>query len=148
MSTSIKQFFLFVLMSFLVVGTIACKTKQKSVSTVRFQNRSWALKALNSKPVVNPADAKPVVINFGVNDFSGCGGCNNMNGLYTVKDDMIKFGSVMSTRMFCQAAIYETDFFAALDQANKFRIQEVKKGKEKKQQLILLRDDKVLAVFE
>jgi hypothetical protein len=50
--------------------------------------------------------------------------------------------------MYCQTAIYETDFFAALEQANKFRIQELKKGKEKRQQLILLRDDKVLAVFE
>lgn len=138
----------FALFFILLIGFSACKTNQKTESTVKFQNRFWELKELNGKPVTLSADAKKVTIQFGTNDFNGNGGCNNMNGLYVIKDDMIKINSVMSTKMFCENAKYETAFFTMLEQCNKYSLKTIKSGNTSKQQLVLMLDEKVLAVLE
>ena len=132
----------------LLISFFSCKTNQKAESTVKLQNKVWVLKELYSTPVVFSSDAKKVELRFGVNDFNGSGGCNNMNGLYVIKEDMIKIQSVMSTKMACENAKYEADFFKMLEQCNKYSLKTITSGSSSKKQLVLLLDEKVLAILE
>ena len=72
--------------------------------------------------------------------FSGKGGCNNMNGKFSVKGSSITFNSVSSTKMACDNMDKENAFFNLLEN----RVSEYTyKGNE-----LLLRDGAANIVFE
>ena len=44
----------------------------------------------------------------------GFGGCNSFHGSYTLDEDLISFGPMASTKMYCGEENRESDFFAHL----------------------------------
>jgi len=56
---------------------------------------------------------------------NGSGGCNTFGGNYSVQGDRIRFSQVFSTRRACvdtEANRQESEYFAALESANRFRL--------------------------
>ncbi len=51
---------------------------------------------------------------------AGFAGCNTFSGLYTVSGETIKFGPLISTKMFCPAMAIEDNLFRALGQTDNF----------------------------
>jgi heat shock protein HslJ len=72
---------------------------------------------------------------------AGFSGCNNFLGSYELDGPSLNFGPVGSTRMFCEGASGEVEmrFMEALEQTRTWKL--------RKGVLLLLKDDKVLALF-
>ena len=59
------------------------------------------------------------------NRVSGFAGCNNFSGDYNIDGDIIKFGALMSTKMFCKRFMdIEQHVLKALEQTNTFSIKD------------------------
>jgi heat shock protein HslJ len=99
------------------------------VTTMRRQQKA-ALETLSNVHFELKADSA----------FTGRGGCNNMDGKFSVKGSSIKFGPIISTKMACDNMDKENAFFTLLEN----RISEYTfKGDE-----LLLRDGASNIVFE
>ena len=69
----------------------------------------WKLASYNQNPAVADVDTS---IEFKDGQMNGNVGCNGFGGEYTVDGDMIKFGSVMSTMMFCEGRVGDQEMAA------------------------------------
>jgi len=74
----------------------------KKMSMAQFMNGSWKIKSMQ-QPGGNPEDVSmfDLTLSFDGERMTGKV-CNNLNGTYTVEDNLVKFGPVMSTKMFCE----------------------------------------------
>jgi heat shock protein HslJ len=143
---------LFSLSFLLFLGFIACKPPQQNTSgrNPKMENKIWVLKELNGKSVNIPAEGKEINIKFesGNNTYEGDGGCNKINGLFTVQDDMIKIQSIASTKMACEQLATESEYFQMLDKANRYELKKKKISGIEKESLLLYNDKMLLATFE
>ncbi len=87
-------------------------------------NTKWQLKSIHSKD-----EAAYIYTNAFINfdqekkRVSGNGSCNSFGGSVEVNDSQLRFGHLISTRMYCERVQeIETDFFAALSKVNRFEI--------------------------
>jgi heat shock protein HslJ len=84
----------------------------------------WSLEDLAGKGVVDNARA---TLEFTADSaVSGNGSCNRFRGPVTVNGDRISFGALAATKMFCGEAVtnQESEYFAALDAAERWEIKE------------------------
>lgn len=66
-----------------------------------FMTGSWKIKSMQQPGgVVQDVSKLDLTLNFDGSKMTGKV-CNSMNGSYTVSDNLVKFGPVMSTKMFC-----------------------------------------------
>lgn len=74
----------------------------EKMSMAQFMNGSWKIKSMQ-KAGGSPEDVSmfDLTLSFDGETMSGKV-CNNMNGTYTIEDNLVKFGPVMSTKMFCE----------------------------------------------
>ena len=85
----------------------------------------WKLISYGSVPNQIPAmaDVETMIDFDNEGRMSGNVGCNNFGGAYTVDGDMIEFGPVMTTEMFCEAvADQESGTFATLQGTVSFEL--------------------------
>jgi len=63
-------------------------------------------------------------INFEVAEkrFTGNGGCNQINGSYTLDKDDIRFTDVVSTKMSCSDIDFENTFLSALSSIDRYEV--------------------------
>jgi heat shock protein HslJ len=60
---------------------------------------------------------------FGDNKMRGFGGCNQMQGLYEVQGDGLRFIGTATTRMFCQETIeQEAAFLHAIESTTRYKV--------------------------
>ena len=102
----------------------------------------WVLVEMKGVPVQQSGGRRDAFINFEVEQklFRGNGGCNQVNGTYTVDKNSIHFRDVISTKMSCNDIEFENTFLNALANINRYEI----KGddlhlKNKREVLLILR---------
>ncbi|CAN5389706.1 hypothetical protein BH11BAC2_BH11BAC2_03350 [soil metagenome] len=141
---------LIILIALVIISS--CKPRQKEPfgRNTQLENRRWTCRELNGKPVtINPGGKELVItFNMGDNTFSGDGGCNKMNGMYTAQEQMIKIQSMMSTKMACEGMVMENDFFQVLDKTNRYELKKKREGGVDKEYLFLFQDDTLLAKLD
>jgi copper homeostasis protein (lipoprotein) len=97
-----------------------------SRGNVALEDTTWRVTRLNDKDVVTKENqhAPYIVLASSEHRASGSGGCNRINGTYTVDKQTIHFGPMASTMMACPDGMdTEKDFMEALDAARKWKIQ-------------------------
>ena len=108
--------------SALVIGMVSCKSsksdvKQYDTESVNIMNNTeesvtdkdlvekyWKLTELFGEPVVTPEGGKDAHLIFKIenNRVTGSGGCNTLNGSYTLMPgNRISFSQMISTMMMC-----------------------------------------------
>ena len=101
----------------------------------------WILVELKGVPVQQSGSRKDAFINFEVyqKKFRGNGGCNQVNGDYSVDKNTIQFKEVSGTKMSCDDIEFENTFLSALGSVNRYEV----KGND----LLLKRKREVLLVL-
>jgi copper homeostasis protein (lipoprotein) len=97
---------------------------QPNVS-MELQNTYWKLTRLEGAPVVlAPQQREPnLVFRTEQNRVTGSGGCNNLNGSYTLKGNEITLGRVASTMMACANSMdTEYNFLKSLETVRTWKI--------------------------
>lgn len=88
-------------------------------------NTYWKLVELHGAPVeVAPNQREPhLILQLQGDRLVGSGGCNRLNGTYTLNGDFVGFGGVAATRMACAAGMeQEQAFLRALGEARSWRV--------------------------
>ena len=135
----------------------ACSTVKKPQKTegrdIKLESCSWTLRELNGVAVSVPQGGKSLFLDFskGNNMLLGNGGCNAMNGMYTVHDDLIKLQVLSKTERTCSEDamnMQETSFYKMMDETDRYKISSKHRDGVKKEYLELYKDKKKLALFE
>jgi putative lipoprotein len=107
-------------------GRTAARETGHSHGNVPLENTTWRVTRLGDKDVVaNQNQRAPyIVLQSSEHRVSGSGGCNRINGTYTLEKQTIRFGPIASTMMACPKGMdTEKDFMQALDAVRKWKIQ-------------------------
>jgi heat shock protein HslJ len=105
--------------------------------------KKWVLKEMKGVPVQLSGTNRDAHLEFSWTDkkFTGNGGCNRINGIYTLeKKKDIHFSNVVSTKMSCADIAFETTFLETLNSVKRFETEG--------NRLILKDSDKRVLVFE
>jgi heat shock protein HslJ len=71
-----------------------------------------------------------------------------MNGVYALQEEMIKFQSMVSTEMACDALAVESEYFAMLQLCDSYKCETIREKGVDKEYLLLFKDQKQLGKFE
>lgn len=103
--------------------------------------RRWVVTELKGVPVQVAGGRRDAFINFQTHEkkFSGNGGCNQVNGTYSLDRNDISFTEVISTEMSCDNIQFENTFLSTLRSINRYEV--------KTNQIILKRKRETLIVL-
>ena len=148
-STTLKYFFT-VLLFTLFISSCASKQKQPFGRNTKLENKRWVLRELNGKPTNAFTFKKEITLKIESvdNTFGGNGPCNTMSGVYSVIEEMIKFQSMVSTEMACDALAVESEYFAMLQLCDSYKCETIREKGVDKEYLLLFKDQKQLGKFE
>lgn len=137
----------------LLIAFVACKPKtvQKPFGKdPALENRRWMLRELMGSPYTVPEGSKDIFLSFEgqSNTFGGNTGCNQVNGMYTVHEDMIYIRRMELTEMACKDIKPEQQFLQVLDTTNRYTLEVQKTKGVNVEFLNLFRDQQRLARFE
>lgn len=143
----------FSLILFVIAMLGACKPKtvQKPFGKdPALENRRWTLRELMGSPYTVPEGGKDIFLSFEgqSNTFGGNTGCNQVNGMYTVHEDMIYIRRMELTEMACKDMKPEQQFLQVLDTTNRYTLEVQKTKGVNVEFLNLFRDQQRLARFE
>ena len=99
-------------------------------------HQQWVVVEMKGVPVQQSGGRRDAHIIFDVaaKTFSGNGGCNQVNGIYTVDKNDLKFTDVVSTKMSCNDIEFESTFLTTLSSIDKYEVREnqllLKRNKE------------------
>lgn len=84
----------------------------------------WVLVEMKGVPVQQSGSRRDAFIRFDVNEkrFSGNGGCNQINGNYSIDKKEIQFRDLISTKMSCNDIDFENTYLATLNTVNRYEI--------------------------
>jgi heat shock protein HslJ len=104
----------------IVVSCANCSPKMAPDAT--WGQRRWVLIEMKEVPVQLSGGRRDAFINFNVAEkrFSGNGGCNQINGSYTLNKNDIRFSEVTSTKMACEDLAFENTFLQLLNSVDGF----------------------------
>ncbi len=90
-----------------------------------WSEKRWVLTELKGVPVQLSGGRKDAFLEFRWTEkrFSGNGGCNSINGTYTLERKEIHFGEVMSTKMSCPDIAFETTFLETLRNVDRYEME-------------------------
>lgn len=85
-------------------------------------NQRWVLSEMKGVPVQQSGGRRDAFIRFDVIEkkFTGNGGCNQINGNYTIDKSEIKFTEVTATKMSCSDIAFENTFLSTLNTVNRY----------------------------
>ena len=99
-------------------------------------NQQWVVVEMKGVPVQQSGGRRDAHISFDVaaKRFSGNGGCNQINGNYSLDKKEIKFTEVLSTKMSCNDIEFENAFLTTLSSIDRYELRGsdllLKKSKE------------------
>jgi len=129
------------LLSLSLIFLMSCSALKKNTKgdTADLKSTSWKLVSITGYEL--EATPKPVTLAFAdSNKVNGNGGCNGYFGKFEVKGNELHFGAIISTKMACVPGMEtETHFFKVVQETNAYEV--------KSNQLILKKNEEVLAVF-
>jgi heat shock protein HslJ len=120
---------------------VSCSPKLAPDSNWGYQR--WVLIELKEVPVQQSGGARDAFIEFFPSEkrFTGNGGCNRINGNYTIeKRSEIRFTEISSTKMACPDLAFENTFLETLGKVNRFEISD--------NNMLLKDDNKVLLILQ
>jgi len=117
-----KQIILFLTVLVSVVSCTQLMTPQ--TADYSWANRKWTLMEINGTPVQISGTEKDAHLYFSASDkrVSGSGGCNRINGNYSIDSYRLGFGEFAVTKMFCVDIAFENNFLAALRSVDQFQV--------------------------
>jgi heat shock protein HslJ len=112
--------YLFILL--IVITAFDCSPKLSPDAGWGHQN--WVVVEMKGVPVQQSGGRRDAHINFDVAEkrFSGNGGCNQINGGYTLDKNEIHFTDVLSTKMSCEDIEFENTFLSILSSIDRYEI--------------------------
>lgn len=132
--------------------SVSCKPREKDNKGFdpKIENKRWVLRELNTKSIQTPTGQKEISIFFEptLNEFTAVSKCNDLHGMYTSKDDMIKIVNMASTKMACQELDLESEFIKSLNETNKYKLKSKKTNGVINEFLYLYQENSLLATFE
>ena len=130
----------------LVIAVLAFNCSPKLSPDAGWGNQQWVVVEMKKVPVQQSGGRRDAHITFDVNAkrFSGNGGCNQVNGNYSVDKNEIRFTEVVSTKMSCNDIEFENAFLSTLGGVDRYEVN----GsdlllKKKKETLLVLRPKQV-----
>ena len=102
----------------------------------------WVVIEMKKVPVQQSGGRRDAYIDFEVGQklFRGNGGCNQINGNYTIDKKNIHFRDIVSTKMSCEDIDFENTFLYLLGRVDRYEVIENKLVlKKKKETLLVLR---------
>ena len=108
----------------LVFAVIAFNCSPKISPDAGWARQRWVVVEMKGVPVQQSGSRRDAYINFEVNEkkFVGNGGCNQLNGNYTVNKSSISFTDVNSTKMSCEDIAFEETFLSTLASVNHYEV--------------------------
>jgi len=127
--------------SILLIAFIGFQCSPKLSPDAGWGNQRWVLVELKGVPVQQSESRRDAYISFEVTDkrFSGNGGCNQINGNYTLDKNNIHFTEVLSTKMSCNDIEFENVFISTLSSIDHYEV----RGND----LLLKRKQEVMAIL-
>ena len=119
-----------------LVVVVAFNCSPKLSPDSGWEHQEWVVVEMKGVPVQQSGGRRDAHITFDptVKRFSGNGGCNQVNGSYSVDKKMIKFTEVLSTKMSCNDIDFENTFLSTLSSIDHYEVRGndllLKKGKE------------------
>lgn len=124
----------------ITASTFSCSPKLSPDATWGHQN--WVLVELKGVPVQQSGGRRDAHLTFDVTQkrFTGNGGCNQINGAYTLDKSEIHFTDVVATKMSCSDIDFENTFLSTLSSIDHYEV----RGsdlvlKKKKEAMLVLR---------
>src|SRR5215216_2357531 len=111
-----KHFFI------LAVIAVCVQCSPKLSPDAYWGRQRWVLTEMKGVPVQLSGGRRDAYINFAVSEkrFSGNGGCNQINGNYSLEKNNIQFNEVVSTKMSCEDMAFENTFLDLLKRVDRF----------------------------
>ena len=126
----------------LLIAVSAYSCSPKLSPDAAWGNQNWVVVELKGVPVQQSGGRRDAHIAFDIiqKRFTGNGGCNQINGGYTLDKDEIHFTDVVSTKMSCNDIEFENTFLATLSSVDNYEA----RGsdlllKKKKETMLVLR---------
>lgn len=113
----------YVIVFTLILFSMACASNK--LPDNNWADKKWVLMELRGAPVQISGTDKDAHLVFAAPDkrFFGSGGCNRINGAYTMaKKGRLSFSEPMSTRMSCPDLAFESSFLATLKEVDRFSV--------------------------
>jgi heat shock protein HslJ len=122
--------------------TVAISCSHKLSPDHSWTNQRWVLIEMKGVPVQLSGGSRDAYISFFPenNSFTGNGGCNRVNGNYSINKSSIHFTEVASTKMSCSDIGFEQAFLSTLDRVNRFE--------QRDNRIHLKRDKEVVLILE
>ena len=114
-----NRIFLIGLVFFIAVG---CSPKLSP--DYSWQGKRWTVIELKEVPVQLSGTRRDASITFlpAEKRFTGYGGCNSINGTYSIEKNKLYFSDIVSTKMSCPDISFETTFLQTLSKVNRYEI--------------------------
>lgn len=112
----------YLLILFIAVAAFKCSPKLSP--DAGWGHQQWVLVQMKGVPVQQSGGRRDAHITFDVaaKRFSGNGGCNQINGNYSVDKKEIRFTEVLSTKMSCSDIDFENTFLTVLSSIDRYEI--------------------------
>jgi len=112
----------FLLILFLAIISFECTPRLSPDAGWARQN--WVVIEMRGVPVQQSGGRRDAHIVFEVADkrFTGNGGCNQINGNYTLDKNEIKFTDVIATKMACNDIEFENAFLSTLGNIDRYEV--------------------------
>lgn len=108
----------------LLVAMIAFECTPKLSPDAGWARQNWVVVEMRGVPVQQSGGRRDAHIVFEVADkrFTGNGGCNQINGNYTLDKNEIKFTDVIATKMACNDIEFENAFLSTLGTVDRYEV--------------------------
>ena len=108
----------------LFLAVIAFNCTPRLSPDAGWARQNWVLVEMKGVPVQQSGGRRDAHIVFEVAEkrFTGNGGCNQINGNYTLDKNEIKFTDVIATKMACNDIEFENAFLSALSSIDRYEI--------------------------
>lgn len=120
----------------LIIATAGFNCSPKLSPDAGWGHQQWVVVEMKGVPVQQSGGRRDAHLVFDVatKKFSGNGGCNQINGIYTLDKKDIRFTDVVSTKMSCNDIEFENAFLSALSSIDNYEVREndlrLKRNKE------------------
>ena len=126
----------------LLVAIISFECSPKLSPDAGWGRQNWVLVELKGVPVQQSGGRRDAHIFFDGTQkrFSGNGGCNQINGNYTLDKNEIKFTDIIATKMACNDIEFENTFLSTLGGVDRYEVKgEDMLLKNRRETLVVLR---------
>ena len=122
----------------IIIAGYSCSPKLSPDAT--WARQRWVVTEMKGVPVQQSGGRRDAFLNFNTTEksFTGNGGCNQINGIYTVEKNEIHFGEVINTKMSCEDIAFENTFLDLLQKVDRFEQEDDRLLLKRKRETLLI----------